>query len=378
MVGISAACTRPRAPVVTVDDRAVVLCLAARLDLAWAAHHCHDLRVALLVQRGTVDLRQQPELALNAAHLAGASPVNAQAGDGHELTARLKYRQGARVKGAAVWMRRTTWLTRAVCAWRDEFMRTRTHRRPRLTIVANRALHTIQSRCTGCARHMRLQISRVRLAWARTKSDGEWHTARGTGRTVNSTISVRFSYNTREARKTWHPDFCVAMAAIRTALTRVAAGRLRYSATSERLWVTAHGVACARAPASIARVTASPDLAWRACATASRSVHTACVAPRAGVDGSITDIPPRDSSFSVVSGDDMAAFRSMLGAGAAGRVVTDPDQLSAFNIDWMQKWGGNAPAALRPKTTGNVMPLAHALCAARALVLGADTNGVRR
>ena len=38
--------------------------------------------------------------------------------------------------------------------------------------------------------------------------------------------------------------------------------------------------------------------------------------------------------------------------GAPSGVVRDEDELAAYNQDWMGKWKGDAPAALRPKTTG--------------------------
>ena len=140
------------------------------------------------------------------------------------------------------------------------------------------------------------------------------------------------------------------MAAVRMALASLARGT-RTSGAAVRTWRASHHVTSTRAIRPVAGY--ARWCARHPHAGAARRVHTGSLAVCAGVDGSIADVPPRDSAYSVVSDDDMAAFRGMLGGGAAaGRVVTDADELAAFNVDWMKKWGGNAPAALKPKTTG--------------------------
>jgi FAD/FMN-containing dehydrogenase len=59
----------------------------------------------------------------------------------------------------------------------------------------------------------------------------------------------------------------------------------------------------------------------------------------------------RDSRFAKLTDEDLAFFRSVLGA--AG-VITDPTDLEAYNADWMGRYKGSSAVALRPRDTAGV------------------------
>uniref|UniRef100_A0A8C9JSK3 D-2-hydroxyglutarate dehydrogenase, mitochondrial n=1 Tax=Panthera tigris altaica TaxID=74533 RepID=A0A8C9JSK3_PANTA len=54
--------------------------------------------------------------------------------------------------------------------------------------------------------------------------------------------------------------------------------------------------------------------------------------------------------FSVVSGEDLAAFERIV----PGRVITDPEVLEASNVDWLRMVRGSSVLLLRPRTTEEV------------------------
>ena len=136
-----------------------------------------------------------------------------------------------------------------------------------------------------------------------------------------------------------------------------------------------------------------------------RALHVAVSSPTAGVtarvpgaaparwlaraSSSVAAPPRRDSRFSRVCPEHLDALGGMVCGGAPSGVVRDEDELAAYNQDWMGKWKGDAPAALRPKTTGerraacgcarvlscvrvdNVVSLSLHACATRGGVSGA-------
>ncbi|XP_043434388.1 D-2-hydroxyglutarate dehydrogenase, mitochondrial [Prionailurus bengalensis] len=60
--------------------------------------------------------------------------------------------------------------------------------------------------------------------------------------------------------------------------------------------------------------------------------------------------PVRRLPFSVVSGEDLAAFERIV----PGRVITDPEVLEASNVDWLRTVRGSSVLLLRPRTTEEV------------------------
>nr|XP_019575017.1 PREDICTED: D-2-hydroxyglutarate dehydrogenase, mitochondrial isoform X5 [Rhinolophus sinicus] len=60
--------------------------------------------------------------------------------------------------------------------------------------------------------------------------------------------------------------------------------------------------------------------------------------------------PVRRLPFSVVSEEDLAAFERMV----PGRVVTDPEELEASNVDWLRTVRGCSKVLLRPRTSEEV------------------------
>lgn len=59
----------------------------------------------------------------------------------------------------------------------------------------------------------------------------------------------------------------------------------------------------------------------------------------------------RDSRFKQISAADVQAFRQILGDNA---VITNEDDLAAFNVDWMNRYRGASTIALRPTSTDHV------------------------
>lgn len=53
-----------------------------------------------------------------------------------------------------------------------------------------------------------------------------------------------------------------------------------------------------------------------------------------------------------MTASDLDALAGMVGGAGTSRLVVDPDQMAAYNSDWMNTWHGDAAAAMRPKTTG--------------------------
>lgn len=60
--------------------------------------------------------------------------------------------------------------------------------------------------------------------------------------------------------------------------------------------------------------------------------------------------PVRRLPFSVVSEEDLAAFERMV----PGRVITDPEELEASNVDWLRTVRGCSKVLLRPRTSEEV------------------------
>ncbi|KAB0363902.1 hypothetical protein FD754_008058 [Muntiacus muntjak] len=60
--------------------------------------------------------------------------------------------------------------------------------------------------------------------------------------------------------------------------------------------------------------------------------------------------PVRRLPFSVVSEDDLAALEHIV----PGRVITDPEELEAPNVDWLRTVRGSSKVLLRPRTTQEV------------------------
>ncbi|XP_042095152.1 D-2-hydroxyglutarate dehydrogenase, mitochondrial isoform X2 [Ovis aries] len=60
--------------------------------------------------------------------------------------------------------------------------------------------------------------------------------------------------------------------------------------------------------------------------------------------------PVRRLPFSVVSEDDLAALEQVV----PGRVITDPEELEAPNLDWLRTVRGSSKVLLRPRTTQEV------------------------
>lgn len=68
-------------------------------------------------------------------------------------------------------------------------------------------------------------------------------------------------------------------------------------------------------------------------------------------------------SFGKLTSEDVAIFTSIVGR---ANVITDSDDLAAYNVDWMKKYRGSSKLALRPGSTAEVSSiLAH--CHARRL-----------
>uniref|UniRef100_A0A452FBS1 FAD-binding PCMH-type domain-containing protein n=1 Tax=Capra hircus TaxID=9925 RepID=A0A452FBS1_CAPHI len=60
--------------------------------------------------------------------------------------------------------------------------------------------------------------------------------------------------------------------------------------------------------------------------------------------------PVRRLPFSVVSEDDLSALEQVV----PGRVITDPEELEAPNLDWLRTVRGSSKVLLRPRTTQEV------------------------
>ncbi|XP_039084571.1 D-2-hydroxyglutarate dehydrogenase, mitochondrial isoform X1 [Hyaena hyaena] len=60
--------------------------------------------------------------------------------------------------------------------------------------------------------------------------------------------------------------------------------------------------------------------------------------------------PVRRLPFSVVSGEDLAAFERIV----PGRVITDPEVLEASNVDWLRTVRGSSAVLLKPRTSEEV------------------------
>lgn len=95
--------------------------------------------------------------------------------------------------------------------------------------------------------------------------------------------------------------------------------------------------------------------------------------PRRLLSALQTFLPPQ------VTDADIKTFESML---APERVLTQADDVAAFNSDWLRQYRGSSTVVLRPKTTEEASAvLAH--CNARNLAVnlqvgGPDTEGRRR
>ncbi|XP_002723770.1 D-2-hydroxyglutarate dehydrogenase, mitochondrial [Oryctolagus cuniculus] len=85
----------------------------------------------------------------------------------------------------------------------------------------------------------------------------------------------------------------------------------------------------------------SPHEAGRGCCSASGAPEVTLTPQRYAVQR----LP-----FSAVSEQDLAAFERIV----PGRVVTDPDELQAFNVDWLRMVRGSSKVLLRPRTTEEV------------------------
>ena len=73
----------------------------------------------------------------------------------------------------------------------------------------------------------------------------------------------------------------------------------------------------------------------------------------------------RNPSFSRITDEDVSYFASIIGESG---VVTDVDELEAFNEDWMGNWKGSSQLALKPKTTEQVSKIL-AYCNERKLAV---------
>lgn len=57
-----------------------------------------------------------------------------------------------------------------------------------------------------------------------------------------------------------------------------------------------------------------------------------------------------------MNGADLEVFRSIVGV---DNVKTTPDELEAYNVDWMKKYRGASPVAVLPNTTEDVSRVLH-------------------
>ncbi|XP_051046809.1 D-2-hydroxyglutarate dehydrogenase, mitochondrial isoform X2 [Phodopus roborovskii] len=68
--------------------------------------------------------------------------------------------------------------------------------------------------------------------------------------------------------------------------------------------------------------------------------------------------PVQRLPFSTVSEEDVAAFECII----PGRVVTDPEQLEACNVDWLRSVRGSSKVLLRPQTSEEVSQILRHCC----------------
>lgn len=72
--------------------------------------------------------------------------------------------------------------------------------------------------------------------------------------------------------------------------------------------------------------------------------------------------------YATLNENDISKFKEILSTGAGGQLLTDSDDVAAYNEDWMKKYTGQSQLVLKPKTTEQVSQiLAH--CNARKLAV---------
>ncbi|KAI9032411.1 actin interacting protein 2 [Hyaloraphidium curvatum] len=154
-----------------------------------------------------------------------------------------------------------------------------------------------------------------------------------------------------------------ARAAFRTAFARAPAAPPAVLAARPslfRLNVGDRAAARAVSSAPIAKAAATPA-ARAALATEPAATEAPPAPPKKSKDVMLTpDRFPelnlkRDPKFARLTDADVAYFKSLLGP--AG-VLTDPEELPRYNVDWMKKYRGSSSLVLRPKTAAEVSQIA--------------------
>ncbi|TNY21825.1 FAD linked oxidase [Rhodotorula diobovata] len=134
-------------------------------------------------------------------------------------------------------------------------------------------------------------------------------------------------------------------------------------ATARALKCSARPVA-RTASVAVASTSASPlsHLARPAVPLATRTLSSRAFSTTVNRSGGVA--APRRPDFKKLDADDVAFFRSVLSSPSSLiTTIESPDgswsaatseDLIAYNLDWMDKYKGNSPIVLKPKTTGEV------------------------